>query len=731
MEGPRDDEKRTARLVSRRAGDDGAAFAEAPADARLRSGATDQAQLERFAASGRRLALPRPAAAPQRRTGEGGMGRFGDEPARANLQIDAGGSEPFAARSLQLRKNARRNHARARAGGIMSWVKRLFARRRMYGDLSAEIREHLEEKIEELVAEGMPRTQAEAKARKEFGNVTLMEERGREVWQWPRLESFFADVRYGLRMLRKSPGFTAVAVLTLALGIGANTAIFTLVDALYLKPLAVNHPEQIVRIYAAIPGRSYNEGFSDPEFRLLREKASSFSALAAETQIAQLHVVVNGDSEELRGAFVSANYFSLLGVGAQQGRTFLATEDGAPGGDAVAVVSNQFWKAHFGSDLAAIGAEIHINGIPFKIVGIAPPGFYGDIAGMPAQLWLPTSMLGACGYGCADGSYRCAVYDAIVGRLARGNSASGAQAELRGRIVWSATNWPQRPSLRRIIAAPANGVSPDQRAESDSQMRLLMAVTASLLLIACANLAGLLLARGAARKKEIALRLCIGASRTRVARQLFTESLLLAAGGGILGLWFSFGARNVLSGFYATDSEGFHHLYDLNFDWRILAYSMSIAILASVFFGLLPAIRAPRQDLVSELKDGASSGEFAGGWLRRGLVIAQVALSMTLVVSAGLLVRSGLAIEHGTNFDPRHMAVLRLRPELIHYTPQQVASLVRRAMQAVETMPGVESAAFMEGGEGLVWNPQNGHEVPISVPGESQVTPAAGLRVQD
>src|SRR6185437_4345517 len=207
--------------------------------------------------------------------------------------------------------------------------------------------------------------------------------------------------------------------------------------------------------------------------------------------------------------------------------------------------------------------------------------------------------------------------------------------------------------------------------------------------------------------------------------------ILLAGIAAVFGLWFSFFARNVLSGYYGTDSEGFHHLYDLTLNWRILAYSISIALFAGVFFGLVPAIRASRQDLIAELKDGGSpGGQHAGSWLRNGLVVAQVALSMTLVVSAGLLVRSGFAIERGTNFDPQHVAVVRLRPELIKYTPHQVGSLIHRVMQAVQAAPGVESAAFMEGGEGLVWNARNGHEFPVSPVGAAQAS-ALEVLVQD
>jgi predicted permease len=253
-------------------------------------------------------------------------------------------------------------------------------------------------------------------------------------------------------------------------------------------------------------------------------------------------------------------------------------------------------------------------------------------------------------------------------------------------------------------------------------------VTASLLVIACANLAGLLLARGVMRRREIAVRLAIGAKRSRVVRQLLTESLLLASLGGAVGLGISFEAKQLLSKFYATDSEGFRHLYDLSFDWRVLVYSMAVALLTGIFFGLVPSLRASRQGLITELKCGGAVELRTRGWLSHALVIGQVGLSMVLVIAAGLLIRSGIAVQRGTNFDPEHMIVLRVRPELLKYTQQQIDSLVRHVDQGLGVAPGVQSLAFMEGGEGLVWDWRSGRDAQISLPGQS-LMPNASLTV--
>jgi hypothetical protein len=256
-------------------------------------------------------------------------------------------------------------------------------RKRKLMDLDRDIRDHIERETQVNIERGMPPEIARFAALRKFGSVRRVKEQTREVWSTVWLEQLMQDVRSGARMLRKSPGFTAVAVLTLALGIGANAAIFSLVDALYLKPLPVSHSEELLRIYAQGPSGGYGAGFSDPEFEFIREHASSFAEVAAETQIAQLHVIMRGDSAEVRGAFVSPNYFSLLAVQAPVGRTFAPEEGRAVDRDPVAILSNQLWEAYFGSNPAAVGSEIHVNRIPFKIIGVAPSRFHGDIVGDP------------------------------------------------------------------------------------------------------------------------------------------------------------------------------------------------------------------------------------------------------------------------------------------------------------------------------------------------------------
>lgn len=527
------------------------------------------------------------------------------------------------------------------------------------------------------------------------------------------------DVRYGARVLLKSPGTTLVMLLILGVGIGANTAIFSFVDVLFLKQLAVKQPEDVVKVFAKGPHGHFGAGFSYPEYASLRDHNSSFSELAAETQIAQVHAVFAEDSKELRGAFVSANYFSTLGVKPLVGRFFLSEEDAVPDRDPVAVISADLWKNRFNSDPAVIGRSISVNRVALQIVGVAPPDFLGVHAGNPQELWMPLMMLHAARYfGTCPHAYDCSVIDDLIGRLAAGRRRRDAEDELSRIVVWSASDWPASEGRRQIAAFPAAGVDPDNRSDFTSQMRLLTAVAVVLLLVSCANLAGLFLARSISRSKEIAVRLAIGASRSRVALQLLTESLLLSFAGCALGLALSLWGRNALASFYDVDSEGFRHLFDLRIDWRVLAFSFALAILTGLLFGLAPAMRATRQDLVTQLKEGAGAvGAQRSGWFRQTLVAGQVALSLVLLVSAGLMVRSSQALRSGTNFDPRHVAVLRVRPELLHYTPAQNEAFFRRTVETLKALPGVESVTSVRGGEGLVWNWQNGRDVKVNPPG--------------
>jgi predicted permease len=521
------------------------------------------------------------------------------------------------------------------------------------------------------------------------------------------------DLRYALQMLLKSPGFTAVAVITLGLGIGANTTIFSLVNALFYRPLPVRQPYRLVNVYSNENGRGY-KGFAYPEYSYLRDHSTSLEALAAHYSTAPLNVVADGDSKEVDGAVVSANYFSMLRIRPLLGRFFLPEEDAVPGRNPVAVIGFSLWQGRFRGDPLILGKKIRINGTVFEVIGVAPEGFHGVLVGGANELWIPAMML-RLGYRWCDGfSFDCRVLD-IIGRLAPGRKLTDAQAELETLAAQLATAFPATNKGRGVSLLPAIGLQITTRSEFRDQTQLLVVVANALLLMACTNLAGLLLARSLGRSKEIAVRLAIGATRRRLIRQLLTESLVLALMGGALALVLSFWAKDLLLGFYATDSEGYRHFYDLSLDRFVLAYSLALSVFTGLLFGLVPAIQSTRPDLAMTMKDGGGVGRLPGSKLRGVLVIGQVALSLALLVSAGLLVRSAARVEAGHNLDPHHVVLLRLRPRLVGYAPEKAQAFHQEVVRRLEALPGVQSVSLGRG-IGAIWS--NTGEVSVRLPGQ-------------
>jgi putative ABC transport system permease protein len=515
-----------------------------------------------------------------------------------------------------------------------------------------------------------------------------------------RLEDeMFQDIRFGARMLIKQPVFTLIAVLTLALGIGANLTIFGFVDAFFLRPISAREPDRLLTVEASPNGR-WNNGsyYSYPAYVHFRDHCGSFESLAAHYSTAPLNLVIDGDARVANGSVVSANYFPLLGIQPSLGRFFLPEEDAVPDRNPVVVISYRMWQDRFNGDPAVIGKQLSMNGRDCEIVGVAPADFTGVLAGFQSEFWLPTMML-HLGYRFCDvlNESDCTVLQ-LLGRLAPGVTAAEAEAEMNVLAEQLAEAFPAEQG-RVISLRPAAGVRMIERVGFAYQMQLLMTVTGLLLVIACSNVAGLLLVRAAARRKEIAIRLCIGAGRGRLIRQFLTEALLLAAMGGSLGLLISRWAKGILSVFYNT-SSGTH--YDLSLSSRALIYALAVTLFSAFLFGVLPAIQSTRQDLVRGLKESGSSQGPRQHRSRSTLVVAQMALSFVLLVAAGLLVRSSSHVRQGANFDPLHVAALRLRPGLLKYPADKAQAFTREVVRRLEATAGVQSVS-LGSGIGYAW----------------------------
>jgi len=574
----------------------------------------------------------------------------------------------------------------------MNWFDRLFSRRRLYNDLSEEIEQHLEEKIEELVATGMPRKEATAAARREFGNVTLVEEDSRTVWRWPSLENFLMDLRYGLRMLRKSPGFTAAAVLTIALGIGANAAIFGLMDSALLRGLPFLEPERLVHIWTTEADGDVHTP-TPAEYLAVRENSKSFEQVAATGWTDYFYDAAGSLSQNLSGFLVTPNWLPTLGIQPFLGRNF-RDEEQIAGQDAVVMLSYDCWHTRFHTDPRIIGKQIVLNRRPVTVIGVLPQslGSYYQELEIFAPLVLDT--YASQGYVRA-GKLRVQILARLKPRVTLGQARSEAE------VIASRLRNPGASADRSgqlVVEDFAEMLRHPGPTRLNAQHGLWMTAIAAgvVLLIACANVASLLLARGVKRCREVAVRAALGCSRGRMVRQLLTESTLLFFCGGIFALiatrWceeiITKAASGILSGVY------------LHVDARVFAVSLGASLLSALVFGMIPALHATRVNLNESLKDAAPNA--AGGSHsqrpRNVLVGGQVALGMVLLVGFGLLLRSFLHVESSPiGYDPRNVLTATIRMPAARYrAPSDRVRLMREATERMRLMPGVESVGIAD-----------------------------------
>ena len=498
------------------------------------------------------------------------------------------------------------------------------------------------------------------------------------------------DLRYGLRMLVKTPAFTVVAVLSLALGIGANTTVFSLLDAVMLRSLPVQQPEQMVHVATVIPGNTPHYDFSYPMYAGLRDNNQSLSGLIAYST-ANFGLAAGDQTERIRGEMVSANYFSVLGVQPSVGSAF-APSDEAPGAHRAALISDALWTRFFNRDPNVLNKTISLNGRNFSVVGVAPKKFSGMLRGMVTDVWvtLPHNMDFEDNPKLLSSANLSWV--SLAGRLKPGVTIKQAQTHLTSLLPGlSQDGQSGNQAIALTEAAGGNSAYVD---ELSRPVTLLFLAVGLILAIACANVASLLLARSRTRRKEIGVRLALGATRFRIVRQLMTESLLLSLAGGALGLLFTFWTSGLVSDFLATNDDPLS--LEINPDARVLVFTLVASMATVLLFGVVPALKASRVDLVPTLKDSNTLPIFRRGpSLQNLLVITQVALSLLLLAGAGLFVRSLWnlrGIDKG--FSGRNVMAFSLNMGLQGYDKGRGANFYASALEDISSVPGVESATL-------------------------------------
>jgi len=521
------------------------------------------------------------------------------------------------------------------------------------------------------------------------------------------MQTLLQDLRYGVRMLLRKPGFTVVAVLTLALGTGANTAVFSLVDKLLVQGLPVREPATLVQVQAESlnPQLTFSEfGWAD----FLDYRARN-QALADLTAFAQAPVNLGeGDAlERVRAEVVADNYFTLLGVRPVVGRAFSPEENRAPGAAPVAVLSYRLWQSRFGGDRQAVGRTVTLNERPYTVVGVAPAGFKGVTLESPADIWVPAMMLTHVQQlkpGDEWLTSREAMVWKLLGRLKPGVSQAAAQSALdtlarQVRDTWMPEGDRQLPfNQKSIRLTPAGKGLSSLRGELGEPLEFLFGIVGVILLIACANVAGLLLVRAGARRKEIAVRLALGASRWRLVRQLLTESVLLATLGGVAGISLAPWLTELLLAYQPRAGDAGVALAQV-MDWRVAGFTLALSLVTGVCFGLLPALQASRPDLIPALKDEGALRADRRSFIfsRRALVVAQVALSVVVLIAAGLFVRSlGKLFAIDPGFNPDNVLVAELELPMGRYADPQVGPFFEQLRERLLALPGVRSVALAE-----------------------------------
>jgi putative ABC transport system permease protein len=567
---------------------------------------------------------------------------------------------------------------------LRSWVQAILRRSRMESEMDTELRFHIEAFAEDLVRSAVPRQEALRRARIEFGGIERAKEECREARGVRLFETVWQDTKYGLRMLRKSPAFTATAILTLSLGIGANTAIFSVVNAVLLQPLSYPHPDRLVALMRSSPAGS-QWAISVPKFIVYGEQTKVFESIAAYDSAGPGINLTGGDRpEQVKGIHASAGYFEVFAAPIALGRVYTAEED-RPGGPHVAAISDGLWRRRFGGDPTLVGRTVELSGDPYQIIGVLGPGFKSD---PPADIWLPLQ---------ADPN------STNQGHYLR------AAARMRSEVTLGQAQAAMKLAVEELRRKFPNWVGPRESATAvplrdtvvsgvRSALLILLGAVGFVLLIACANVANLLLARATLRKRELAIRASIGAGRWRIVSQLLTESLLLSLMGGALGLVIGFfGLRALLAINPVNLPRIGEHGAEITLDSRVLLYTLLVSLFTATLFGLIPASSATREDLNATLRNSGarSGGGFRQNKTRSILVVTEMALALILLVGAALMIRTFEALRSvRPGFDRHNVLTMQMALSGSRFKKTAGASqMVREVEQRVGAMPGVEAVA--------------------------------------
>ena len=585
----------------------------------------------------------------------------------------------------------------ARLRSLIEGLRSLFRKERTDAELNDELRDYFDAAVAEKIRRGMSAEQARRAVRLEMGTTDAVKEEVHSVGWEHVVETFWQDIRFALRMLRKSPAFTSIAIITLALGIGANTAIFSMVDSLLLRPLPVKDPGQLAVLAFRQGNGPLLTPFSVPDYRDIRAQTTGAFSDTLGFQLSLDGLSMNGKADRVLTNYVTGNYFEMLGLKPFLGRLILPSEGQVPGADPVVVLSYAYWESHFGGDASLIGRRILVNGRPSTVVGVAPRGFNGLYPAPGVEAFLPLAMIGTYEQGWpADFMTNRILQNLyVLARLRRGVSLAEAGAALNVVARRLSAQYPETDKGLQLslyaerFARPDPGTAPTLIAAA----ALFLTLVALVLLLACANIANLLLVRASTRQREMAVRTALGAPRARLIRQLLTESILLAALGGAGGLLLGLWAGRVVGSINLGTPVNIP-LYS-GFDWRVFSYALGAALLTGILVGLVPALRVSRTNVSAALYESGRSVVAGKSRLRSSLVVHQVAGSLMLLVMAGLFTRSLAAVQRSDlGFDPHNVTNLVMDPSEVGYNEAQGLAFYHSLLQRIRALPAVQSASL-------------------------------------